>query len=324
VRQEFTVKEGRVVQAAPGEGGVRVYAAPSDEERREILTSTGIDEYALASVLDPEEIPRVEVEDDYLLLIWKRPTPAVFREGQAFRVSSMGAILHHGRLTFITADEPPDIERVRTRSIDSLNELLLREMLSTVRHFSEHLRVIQEIAREIQQKLNTSIGNEHLLRMFALTEGLIYYLTAVEGNGGALARLKASSDRLGCSEEDLRILEDLVIENAQCARQASIYSDVLSSLMDARGAIINNNMNILLRNLTLINVVFLPLGVLASIGGMSEFTMMTGSAREMHGPPWWVAYPLFLLALALIGFVTWSMLRRWMARTMGRSFRSRP
>lgn len=322
--QEFTVMEGRVLAAAPGEGTVFVYSAPTDEERREILATTGIDEYTLASVLDPEEIPRVEVEDDYVLLIWKRPTPAMFREGQGFRVSSMGAILHGGRLTFITADDPPDLERVRTRSIDSMNELLLRELLGTVRHFSEHLRVIQEIAREVQRKLTTSIGNEHLLRMFALTEGLIYYLTAVEGNGGALARLKASSDRLKCSEEDQRILEDLIIENAQCARQASIYSDVLSSLMDARGAIINNNMNILLRNLTLINVVFLPLGVLASIGGMSEFTMMTGSGREMHGPPWWVTYPLFVLALACIGFVTWSVLRRWMVRTMGRSFPTRP
>ena len=324
MKRDYTVMEGRAITAAPGEGEVRVYAAPTDEERREILAEAGIDEYTLASVLDPEEIPRVEVEDDYLLLIWKRPTPAIFREGQAFRVSSMGAVLHHGRLTFITADEPPDLERVRTRSIDSLTELLLRELLSTVRHFSEHLRVIQEIAREIQRKLNTSIGNEHLLRMFALTEGLIYYLTAVEGNGGALARLKASSDRLKCSEEDQRILDDLIIENAQCARQASIYSDVLSSLMDARGAIINNNMNVLLRNLTLINVVFLPLGVLAGIGGMSEFTMMTGSAREMQGPPWWVTYPLFLLALALIGFVTWWLLRRWMERTMGRSFPSSP
>ena len=44
----------------------------------------------------------------------------------------------------------------------------------------------------------------------------------------------------------------------------------------------------------------------------------------MQGPPWWVTYPLFLLALALIGFVTWWLLRRWMERTMERSFTSRP
>jgi magnesium transporter len=53
----------------------------------------------------------------------------------------------------------------------------------------------------------------------------------------------------------------------------------------------NNSMNNLLRKLTLINVVFLPLNLIASIGGMSEFSMMTA------GTPWWVSYPLFLLAM---------------------------
>jgi magnesium transporter len=317
MRQEFSLAEGRIVGAAPGSGAVFVYAAPTEEERAELLATSGIDEHTLQSALDPEEIPRVEVEDDYLFLIWKRPLPAMFREGQVFQVQSMGILVHPGRLTFITSGEEPDLQRVRTRSIDSLNELLLRELLITVRHFNEHLRVIQEIAREIQRKLTTSIGNEHLLRMFALSESLIYYLTAIEANGGALIRLKASVDRLRLSEEDERILDDLLIENTQCARQASIYSDVLSSLMDARGTIINNNMNVLLRNLALINVVFLPLGVLAGIGGMSEFTMMTGSARQMNGPPWWVAYPLFVGGLASVGAVLWRVLRRWMERTMG-------
>ena len=55
----------------------------------------------------------------------------------------------------------------------------------------------------------------------------------------------------------------------------------------------NNSMNNLLRKLTLINVVFLPLNLIASIGGMSEFSMMTA------GVPWWVSYPLFLTAMAV-------------------------
>ena len=62
--------------------------------------------------------------------------------------------------------------------------------------------------------------------------------------------------------------------------------------MDARGNIVNNNMNVLLKNLTLVNVVFLPLGVIAGIGGMSEFTMMT------EGIDWRIAYTVFLLSLA--------------------------
>ena len=54
-----------------------------------------------------------------------------------------------------------------------------------------------------------------------------------------------------------------------------------------------NGMNNLLRKLTLINVVFLPLNLIASIGGMSEFSMMTA------GTPWWISYPLFLTVMML-------------------------
>lgn len=319
MRQGFKIEAGRVVEAASGNGVIRVYSAPTPEERSELLTSCGIDEHTLNSALDPEEVSRVEIEGDQTLIIWKRPDPALFRAARIFEVSSVGIVLHGDRITFVTAKEGPDLGRQRTRPVGSLHDLVLRELMEVVRHYFEHLRVIKEIAREIQSKLNTSIGNEHLLRMFALSEGLIYYITAIESNGGALARLRASAERLGFALEDTRLLDDLIIENTQCARQATIYSEVLSGLMDVRGSIINNNMNILLKNLMVINVVFLPLGVLAGIGGMSEFTMMTGSAREMHSYPWWVAYPLFMVGLAIIGLVTWRVLRRWMDRTMGQS-----
>ena len=69
---------------------------------------------------------------------------------------------------------------------------------------------------------------------------------------------------------------------------------MFSGLIDARGNLMNNSMNNLLRKLTLINVVFLPLNLIASIGGMSEFSMMTA------GTPWWVSYPL-LLSTMMIG-----------------------
>lgn len=318
MRQDFRIEDGRIVEAARGSGAIRLYAAPTEEERAELMASCDIDEHTLNSALDPEEVPRVEVEDGNTFVIWKRPDPALFRDFKIFEVSSLGIHIRPGQLTLITATEGPALQRIRTRSVDSLNELLLRELLEIVRHYFEHLRVIKEIAREIQGKLSTSISNEHLLRMFTLSEGLIYYLTAIEANGGALIRLKAAMAAYGLTEEEVSILDDLIIENTQCARQAGIYSEVLSGLMDARGSIISNNMNVLLKNLMVINVVFLPLGVLAGIGGMSEFTMMTGSARAMHGPPWWVTYPLFLAGLAFIGSVTYGVIRRWMDRTMGR------
>jgi magnesium transporter len=68
--------------------------------------------------------------------------------------------------------------------------------------------------------------------------------------------------------------------------------------MDARGTLVNNNMNVILKNLTMINVIFLPLNLIASIGGMSEYSFMT------RGIDWRVSYALLAVAMFFIGGFT--------------------
>ncbi|HMN41265.1 MAG TPA: magnesium transporter CorA family protein [Phycisphaerales bacterium] len=317
MRQDFTIDQGRIVESIGGgeDGPVRVYSAPTPAERAELMAWCDIDEHSLNSALDPEEVPRVEVDGDHAFIIWKRPDPASYRTAGMFEVSSVGIVLHRGRLAFVTAREPLSLGGggKRARPIRSLHDLALRELLEMMRHYVEHLRAIKAMAREVQTRLNMSIGNEHLLRMFSLGESLVYYVSAIEANGGALVRLRASAERLGFTAEDTELLDDVMIENTQCARQAAIYSQVLSGLMDARGNIINNNMNMLLKNLTVISVMMLPVGLLTGIGGMSEFTAFSAEA----GVAWWVAYPLLLLGMGCIGLATWFVIHRWMERVMG-------
>ena len=153
--------------------------------------------------------------------------------------------------------------------------------------------MIKLVARELQQKFNASMQNQHLVQMFNLSESLIYYINALHSNGAVLTRLRNHAEKLHFNSEAIGLIDDLIIENNQCYKQAEIYSTVFSGLIDARGNLMNNSMNNLLRKLTLINVVFLPLNLIASIGGMSEFSMMTA------GTPWWVSYPLFLAGMLL-------------------------
>lgn len=134
--------------------------------------------------------------------------------------------------------------------------------------------------------------------MFTLGESLTYYLNAISSNASVLTKLRNNIERIGLSPEQGELLDDIIIENNQCNKQAEIYSSVLSGLMDARGTLVNNNMNIILKNLTIINTIFLPLNLIASIGGMSEFSVMT------KGIDWRIAYTLFALAMILIGWLT--------------------
>jgi len=175
---------------------------------------------------------------------------------------------------------------------------MLAFLYYTTRHYLEHLKVIKMVSRELQQRINTSMENKHLIQMFNLSESLIYYLNAINANGVSLIKLNNHAQKAGFPAEAIELLDDIIIENNQCYKQAEIYSTVYSGLMDARGSLVNNNVNVLLRKLTMINVVFLPLNLIAGIGGMSEFSMMT------HGIDWKLSYSLFLISMVFIGLLT--------------------
>ena len=88
------------------------------------------------------------------------------------------------------------------------------------------------------------------------------------------------------------------------------YRDIVTSLMEMYLSMLNNQMsraanetNATVRRLTIITTIFMPLTLLAGIGGMSEWSMMTGPEN------WRIAYPAFLIAMVVIGFANHYLLK---------------
>jgi magnesium transporter len=90
----------------------------------------------------------------------------------------------------------------------------------------------------------------------------------------------------------------------------SFLFDKINFLMDATIGFININQNKRINQLTVFGVVFTPINILAGMGGMSEFSMMT------QGIPWPVAYGAFLMGAALIGVLTFTALKRLETRQL--------
>jgi magnesium transporter len=86
----------------------------------------------------------------------------------------------------------------------------------------------------------------------------------------------------------------------------------INFLMDATVGFININQNKRVQKLTTIGVVFTPINIIAGIGGMSEFSMMT------QGVPWPLAYGLFTSGLLLMGVTTYYALHYFEQRKMTR------
>jgi magnesium transporter len=289
----FALSHGALQRVERLDAEVMLFSNPDVAERDLLHSHFKVDEHALASALDPDEVSRIEFHPDHLFLIWKRPENYSGGGTLAFEVSSCGLLFAPGQLLVIATDDTP-LHGLGTRQpLNTPLDVLLDLLFNNIHHYLGHLKVIKLVARELQQKFNASMQNQHLVQMFNLSESLIYYINALHSNGAVLTRLRNHAEKQHFGSEAIGLIDDLIIENNQCYKQAEIYSTVFSGLIDARGNLMNNSMNNLLRKLTLINVVFLPLNLIASIGGMSEFSMMTA------GTPWWVSYPLFLAAMLL-------------------------
>jgi magnesium transporter len=289
----FALSHGALQRVERLDAEVMLFSNPDAAERDLLHSHFKVDEHALASALDPDEVSRIEFHPDHLFLIWKRPENYSGGGSLAFEVSSCGLLFAPGQLLVIATDDTP-LHGLGTRQpLNTPLDVLLDLLFSNIHHYLGHLKVIKLVARELQQKFNHSMQNQHLVQMFNLSESLIYYINALHSNGAVLTRLRNHAEKQHFGSEALGLIDDLIIENNQCYKQAEIYSTVFSGLIDARGNLMNNSINNLLRKLTLINVVFLPLNLIASIGGMSEFSMMTA------GTPWWISYPLFLAVMLL-------------------------
>ena len=88
----------------------------------------------------------------------------------------------------------------------------------------------------------------------------------------------------------------------------------INFLMDATVGFININQNKRVSKLTSISIIFMPINILAGIGGMSEFSMMS---REFN-IEWPAAYAGFLIGSVLIGWGTYHVLKFFEARATKR------
>jgi magnesium transporter len=279
--------------------------APDAAEFADIIQNYKIDEHDLHSSLDFNELSRFEFEDDYTILIIKRPKNYSSTDNMLFKVNAMGIfLLKDGRILIVMAEDIQIVEGKHFSKVKTPLDVLIRIIYGTISHFIGHLRVINSVSEELEQKINASMENKYLINMFSLEKSLVYYLDGINSNAKVIDKLKATAARIGFTAENTDMLEDIIIENQQCQKQAEIYLNILTGLMDARGSIVNNNLNILIKRLTIINIVFMPLNLLAGIGGMSEYSMMTRNIA------WPIAYAAFLVAMVIFGIMTYSLMTR--------------
>lgn len=277
------------------------YVNPSEQERKKLCETHGLDEHTVNSALDPDELARVELEEvDHFAVIFKRPRNYSSEDAYVFRVSSTGLFLFKDKLLVISREDVPSLQLKQRASITCLHDVLLRLIYSSISHFIEHLRVINAVSDSLEQQINDSLENKHLLNLFSLEKSLVYYLNAIGSNMRLIERLKQVATKLGFSEEQRDVLDMLAIDNSQCHEQANVYSNILAGMMDARVSIVSNNLNWLMKTLTIITI-----GIMLPTFVTSVFSMNVNFPGRDSPFAFWMILGLAFCSIGLVRVIWW-------------------
>ena len=285
-------------------GNVHVYVDPDEHERKYLAETLQLDEHTLASSLDPDELARLEFEPDHVAVISKRPRNYSSDDTFVFRVASIGLFLFSDRLIVVVSEEVPLFQGKPFTKMSSLQDLVLKIIYSSISHFVEHLKVINAVSDALEEQINASMQNKYLLNLFSLEKSLVYYLNAINSNGKLIERLKNSAAKLGFTTETVEFIDDMTIENTQCYEQAEIYSNILASMMDARVSIVSNNLNWLMKTLTIITIAIMLPTLVVSI-----FSMNVAFPGRDHPLAFWGILGLALASVLMVRFVWWR--KKW-------------
>jgi magnesium transporter len=304
MKKQYTIVDRKLVECQNGEGTVVIYSALEENEKRHLIDELKIDEHTYASALDPDELCRLEFEPDHAAVIFKRPRNYSSEDNFLFKVSSVGAFLFKDRLVIVVSEDANLFDGAQLTRIHSLAEVILKLIGRSIIHFREHLKAIGMISDELQSEINTAMENKHLINMFTLQKSLVYYVNSINSNGAVLDRLKLNAAKIGFGTEEMEFLDDIVIENSQCYRQADISSNILASLMDARASIVSNNLNVLMKTLNIITIaIMVPTLVVSAFSMNVEF--------PLRGHPYAFWLILALAFCSAFGFLSYWWHRKW-------------
>jgi magnesium transporter len=304
--------------AAAKEGGFLWlnYCRPTKDELALLIDPFGLHPLSIEDCFDDNQIPKM---DDF-----PRNTFILFN---AFNYSdnqlSIGEIdLFIGKNFLITVSQRDSenrqflnvIEHIMEMDIESARHgpaFLMHVILDHV--VDQKFLAIEALEDEldaVEEAMLADVSNFNPAELIRMRRDLLSLRKSLFHEREVLVKI-CRKDCPFISEKAIFHYRDIYDHLAKFFELTESYREIVTSLMEMYLSMLNNRMaqaanetNATVRRLTFITTIFMPLTLLAGIGGMSEWSMMTGPGN------WRIAYPAFLAAMVVMGFANYYLLKK--------------
>lgn len=270
----FKTIDGKIHQVEEAsEGCWLALTDPTATEIFEVARKYHIEVDDLRAPLDEEERSRIEVEDDYTLIIVDTPILEERGEKDWYGTIPLSIIVTDEIIITVCLEDTSVLGRfmdgrVRNFYTYMKTRFILQILYKNASMFLHYLRIIDKKSEQVEEKLHMSTRNQELMELLELEKSLVYFTTSLRSNEVVLEKL-LKVESIKQYPEDTDLLEDVIIENKQAIEMANIYSGILSSMMGTFASVISNNLNVVMKVLSVITIVMSIPTIVFSAYGMN-------------------------------------------------------
>jgi len=289
------------------EDGCWIYmVSPTDAEIKAVSKASGILVDLIRPALDEEERSRIETDEDQTLILVDIPTVEPTSGHSVYSTIPLGIVVTKTCILTVCLKEPAILNdffnnRVRAFYTHYRSRLVLQILFRNATLYLSYLRQIEKLSNKTENDLQQSMKNNELRQLLQLEKSLVYFSTSLKSNEIVLEKM-LKLDQIKKFEEDQDLLEDVIIENKQAIEMTNIYSSILSGTMDAYASIISNNLNIVMKSLTIITI---SLMIPSMVSGFFGMNVPLGWAQSN-----WVFPAILGFSALLSGFATFLMIKK--------------
>ena len=243
----------------------------------------------------------MEKEDDYLAFIVRIPRDEEDEENPLTRNAvPLGIVLYPDKvITICQADSVvlEDFARARFRQypVDTREGFVLSILGRSALVFIRILKYINRQKDLVEEQLHRSVMNYELIQLLEIQKSLVYLTTSLTSNEMLLEKMVKSPIFKLNNEDETDFLDDVITDNKQAIAMANIYSDILTGTMDAFASVIGNNMNVIMKRLTVISLALMFPTFITGFFGMNVHIPGT------DGPWAWLFLAGACLLVAIVG-----------------------
>lgn len=268
----------------------------------------------LEDIVNTEQRPKYDDYGDHAAVVAKMLYPKD-RTAQRLEIHSEQISLVYGSRFVLSFQEnggdvfAPIRERLRTGKgliREAGADYLMYSLLDAiVDHYFAVLELLGEVMDRIEDRLLDDPAPDTLRDLYALRRELAFVRRSVWPLREVLSALGRGDSRL-IAESTRTYVRDIHDHATQIIDTIETMRDIASEMMDIYLSSISNRMTAVMKVLTIIATIFMPLTFIAGIYGMNF--------RYMPELEWKYGYPLVLSVMAAIGlFMVWYFRKkRWL------------